>query len=97
MFAVKYPDGHNGLISTLPPEAVESFEFEFSELPPAPDDGYTYELVIDFDNHSFSLKKIEEEVQPEPENPEQPDSEQEVWDEMAQDYNEGFYEGVQQA
>lgn len=95
MYAIKCLNGSERLVATIPEDVVvvSSFEFNRNELP-APPDEFDYELVIDFDNHSFSLKKIEVEVPPEPE---QPDSEQEVWDDMAQAYNEGFYEGVQQA
>lgn len=47
-------------MAELPEQAVQSFPFEISELPPAPDDGDNYELIVDFSAKTFSWVKREE-------------------------------------
>ena len=96
MYAIKCQDGSERLVSTIPDDinVINSFEFNRNELPAPPDDEHQYDLVIDFENHSFSLVKQEEDIDV-PDTPEDPpyDVEQAIWDKMAAAYNEG----VQQA
>lgn len=46
------------LVSNLPQNVVEFFEFEITDLPIVPDDGIQYELEVNFEDHTFSLKKF---------------------------------------
>lgn len=101
MYAIKCLDGSERLVSTIPDDInmIDSFEFNRNELPIPPDDDHQYDLIIDFQSHSFSLVKQEDAVVTNvPETQEVPeiplyDVEQAIWDKMAAAYNEG----VQQA
>lgn len=67
MYAVKFQNGRTALLGTLPKDAVDSFEFDMSELPKSPDEERSYTLDIDFENKSFTLvPKDAPEVEPEP-------------------------------
>ena len=53
------------LMSTVPEDAVASFEFDHNDLPKPPDDR-DYHLDVDFGNKTFSLRPVEPEPDPEP-------------------------------
>lgn len=59
MFACKFNNGKFRLLSTIPSDAIDSFEFDIKDLPIAPDDDNKYRLEVDFDNHAFNLIKKE--------------------------------------
>lgn len=55
MFANEMPNGKNLLLNRIDCDSVRHFEFDLKDFPLPPDDKKEYELVVDYDNHTFSF------------------------------------------
>lgn len=57
MFAVRFDNGKSSLLSNVPKNAIEFFEFDLKDLPEF--DSEKYELQVNFNTKSFSVKEAE--------------------------------------